>query len=1439
MSKVIESPEVIRRRIRESMASAVESLFPIVGKRYTATVVNLNVRGVSPTPAEVKQKLLSKGNPSDGIFGDIYIVDNITDAQVGMEKNMRIMSVPYYTDRWTFLVEGNEYLVVNQFRTKSGIYTRKKDNEELEVTFNLERGANFKLLMDGTTGILKISILGNSFLLFALFQILGASETEIRKVLGDELFIVNQRMLTKAQYDRAVHILFTKVATYKGQSTFATPEEAIQDYFLNKTLINGDTTRITLGSSVTSVNLKALLLAVSKLISVYKGEKDPDDRDSLEFQKLYTVEDIVKETIQKNKGITIKIKHKLDSYIPGGDVKGVIGATTLSKPFKTFLTSSTISRLPQQINPMEMVDGLATVTRLGEGAISSETAAPDAARSIHPSYVGILDLYATPESSKVGLDSRLAINVRKGDNNEIERVVRNLKTGKVEVKSVLHLYDKKVAFPDALHTVPLDNDKVKVIYKGNISEIKRSEADYIINTPEDLLTNSTSTIPFINSIQGNRILMGAKHVQQALPLVDPDARIVSTGTRVDKAFQNVKAPVTGIITEVSANIIKIETKNGGVTSVDFERSTPLATKTRLDNTPIVKPGDLVKQGQPLTSSNFERDGELALGKNLTIAYMPYKGLNHEDGIVISETASIKLTSAHTTKLSIEIQHGMVLSKAKCIAQFPAKYTQAQLDKIGENGVAIKGSYVEKGDPLIMLLSDNSDSKMNQVLGQLHKSLLATYRSNVEEYEETFPGIVDDVFVSAKLVTLIVNTNKPAVIGDKLSGSFGNKGVIVKILPDDAMIQDQEGNAMDALFTSAGVISRVNPAQIEETLLGKVGQKTGIKYKLDNYSHDNNLAYVEGEMAAAGISDKETLIDPATGKKIPNITTGTQHIFKLYKTTDSNFSARGVEGVHDMNDVPTGSGENAPKAIGGMEVNVLLAHNARNLLQEGTMLRGQRNNEFWKQFQYGIAPTPPNVKESFSRFSSILNQAGVKITREGDNLTAGPLTDKDIMEKSSGEIKSGLRLSAKLKPETGGLFDEAVTGGLSGDRWGHITLPEPVVNPIFLDSSAKVLNMSNKDMLDFYFTEGGGAVRDTLNSLNVEEELATTISLLSTCAATKIDGLIKRKKLLEALIKADMKAGDAYTLSVLPVTPPKYRPITVQNDGDIMENDANSLYRDTILQRDNLKNTLPLGMPDMSKEARAEMFQRVKELTGVTAPKSGNRSIKGALDFIAGDRPKTGFFQKKVMYNQMNFTGRGTIAPDVNLGLDEVGLPEDMAWVMYKPILLNKLTGLGFSGVDARQHVEDRSETALRLLEEEMKIRPVLINRAPSLWKYSIIAAYPKMVTGKTILVNTLWEAGTNADFDGDAMTVHLPVTDGGIADAKRMLPSKLVFSDKRKGDLLYAPKTEPIMGLYKATKNLGKDTPPSSPIRSFKNLEAAWKSYHANELEFTDLVKIG
>lgn len=1461
--KIVAYPYEIRNAIHEKVAAAIKGKFPVEGERYIADVSNVEAVFGEISHEQQKKVVLTKGNKNSRIYGDLTITDKKTGKVVAAFKKYLLATLPYYTYRYTMMVDGNEYSVVSQMRTKSGVYTRKRGNDDLESAFNLERGANFKLLMDPKTGIFKMDILGSTFPAFALLDILGAQRADEEHAIGTELWQRNRDATTESQIAKARNLLFNKLVRYKDTGpdehiNSAEKDEAIRGYFAN-TKMDPETTKVTLGIAQTSVSVITILRAMRKIMDVYKGEADVDERDHLEFQKVYGVEDLLAEVIEKSKEIVPKIKKALDTFElkHPEKFKTNFNSSVFSQPIRTFLTSSSLSRLPSQINPMEFMDSASIITRLGEGAISSERAVPFSTRGVTYSSAGLIDPIAAPESFKVGIDVHATINAAKGSDHEFYKKLRDCKTNQIGYHRAIDLYDKRVGFPDPKYLKSKKRDDiVYATYRGDLVKCRRSELDYQIDDPADLTTFTTNSIPFMPSNQGNRLLMGDKHVQQALPLEDPDVRLVRTKSdsfRDGSVLRELGygtvpvAPADGTVTKVDEDFIYVKDTTGKTWPVDYVKDMPLASKTFLTNTITVKVGDKVSKGQPLADSNFSKDGWLTTGKNLLVAYMPYKGLNHEDAIVVSEAAAQKMTSIHASKIFVQITRNMILGKDHYTAAFPTNFTTEQLANLDADGIVKKGTKVHEGDPLVLAIESNTDSRINQILGRLNKSLMHPYRDLAEKYEDHYEAEVTDTFKTDKLITVVLRMRKPLQIGDKLAGSYGNKGVCSVIVPTDKMPRDEEGRPLDLVLTSAGVISRINPAQTLESALGKIALKTGKPYDIENYSVPDAVEFVKGEMKKHGVKDKETLFDPETGKEIPNVFVGVQHMSKLFKTSDTNFAARGIEGGYDQDEVPTGSGATGPKGMGGMEINALLASNVRALLREGTMLRSSKNSDFWRAFQSGATPNFPTEKKTFTRFLSILKQAGINVERKGNELVAAPLTDKDIERLSSGELKTAKRLDAVdlQHPSKDGLFDEAIFGGLKGTKWGHITLPEPVVNPVFEGAARRLLGLSSKDFEELCLDKGGKYIKDRLNAIDIKEELKKSEDALHTnqVKKTELDDMVKRVKTLRALDQNNMKAGDAYVLTKFPVTPPIHRPVVISRTGDIMSGDTNDFYKDLVLQSNSFKDVLKAGLDhdDIRKEREA-LYKRIGEITGMLAPDSAiqrNRNVKGAIKFIAGDVPKSGYFYKKCIYGRMNMSGRATISPDVSLGLDEIGLPEDIAWGMYKPFVVREMSRMGYSMADAEDAIEQRNDVATKILQAELEKRPVIMNRAPSLWRHSMVAAKPLLRKGKNVCVNSIWEKGLNADYDGDAVNIHVPVTDEAVEDAKKLFPSHQVFNDKVPNAIVQSPTREPIIGLYKATANIGKPKPVGAKIHKFANVEAAWKAYYAGELKLTDYVDIG
>lgn len=673
-----------------------------------------------------------------------------------------------------------------------------------------------------------------------------------------------------------------------------------------------------------------------------------------------------------------------------------------------------------------------------------------------------------------------------------------------------------------------------------------------------------------------------------------------------------------------------------------------------------------------------------------------------------------------------------------------------------------------------------------------------------------------------------------------SGRYGNKGVVSKIVPDHEMIRDEQGRPLDLILTSAGVVSRINPAQIIETAVGKVVEKTGKPIIYDNAEQKNAVEWAKNLLQLHGVKDKETVYDPIQNRKITGpdgkgVLVGRQYIYKLFKSTDTNFAGHGV-GPYDVNEQPlkTGGDESA-KGIGKMEFDALVAHGARNILQEAATVKSQKNDEFWRAIQTGSPMPSPKPSFAFNKFVAMLEGSGIKVDKRGSKIKLLPLTDAGVMERSRGAIENKKTLIAKnLRPETGGLFDPVKTGGPQGTLFSHIDLHEPIPHPVFVEPVRRLLNLSQKEFEQKLQSNGGAWFKDELGKINIETKLSELRLKMQKAKGPDLDDVVKQIKYLEALKKENLTPQKAYMMTKVPVVPPIFRPILPEkrDPSQLMVADANKLYSHLLDTNDVLKTT---ALESDRGKHRQMVFQAVGAVFGTheaADEKLQKQEVKGFLQNIAGvGTPKGGFFQRKLMRRTQDVSGRGTAVPDGNLGMDEVGIPEQMLWQMLDKLIVARLVRQGYGALQARELVDKKAPVAREAMLQETKARPVLINRAPTLHRWSIISAYATPVKGKTIRVNPFIEKGMNLDYDGDTLQVHAPIQHGAIEDAKQMTMSQLLLSDQQRNKLMAFPQHEAIIGFTLASK-----ATPSANAKHFKTRDEALAAYRSGQLKLTDSI---
>jgi DNA-directed RNA polymerase beta subunit len=1463
MARDPDRRELIRRRAVEG----IENVFPLKVRDHHVEVRNVKVAPKQFSSREQKDAILHGRTLQEPLKGDLVLRDSKGKA-VDTKKNVTLAQVPYFTPRHTFIVDGNEYTVANQRRVRPGVYTRVRGNEELEATFNLAKGENFRLNMSPEKGHLYMEYGSSRIPLYPVLRGLGISDKQIRQQWGEGVVDANKSAFDKKR-EQVVKKLYERlVPTYHRTAT--TSESQVRDIeaAYRETVLDPEVTKKTLGQSFKRVTPTALLRASKKLLDVHRAGEETDDRDSLAFQTLHGVEDFFKERIQlEGRNLARKVAVKASGQATP-TLDRVIPASPFTRSLRSFVTNANLSAIPSQINPVEILDSAVRITSLGEGGISSERAVPPEARNLHSTHLGIIDPVRTPESFKAGVDLRGTIWTNRDENGQMYTKLRNARTGRIEYVPIGKLEESTIAFPGEMRR----RTGIGALQHGFVRSVPKGAVDYEVIHPAGMYSPTTNLVPMPESLQGNRTVMGSKMSTQALPLVGREAPWIQVASsRPGRSFEEEvadlvlpTAPVSGVVKKIDGDYVYIQpertkkseallieqehveiekTSASPLVKVHYDNNFPLASKTYLHDDLKVKVGDRVTKGQQLADSNFTRDGSLALGRNMRVGYMAYYGANSNDAVVISQAASEKLTSEHMYKEMLSLDSDVVLDKKKHRAQFPNKWTAAQYANLDDRGVAKAGATIHPGDPVIVALRKISPTAEMAMLGKLHRTLARPFREEVLTWNHKAPGKVIDVVVTPSRAVVTVKTRESAGIGDKIAGRYGNKGVISKIVPDDQMIHTKDGRPVDILMTSAGVISRVNPAQIIETAVAKVAEKTGERIIVPSLSGRNNAAWAKKLLKKHDLTDKEVVHNPITGKDIvgpdgKGVMVGPQYIYKLFKSTDTNYSARGVED-YDVNLQPAKGGEDGAKGLGRMEINAVIAHNARNVLQEASTLKSSRNDEFWRAYQLGQPLPKPKPSFAYDKLGMMLHGAGIKFDKSDEQLMLGPLTDNDVKRMSSGAISKATMIRERdLNPEKGGLFDPVVTGGTQGKRWSHVDLREPIVNPTFEEPVRRLLGYTQNDFRKAVASEGGRGIQKRLRDLDVAARERELRERVRTAKGAQLDNAIKQLKYLKALKAEKLRPDEAYVLSKLPVVPPVARPIMPsRGKRDLLVSDANYLYRDTMLANDALGEMKQTKLPEEVGRARLQLYDTTRAVFGLADPVSPQlrgRKARGFISTIAGQgSPKGGFFHGKLLRLPQDLSGRGTAVPDLALNMDQIGLPEEMMWKTFQPHIIRSMVQKGYKAVDAQRMVEDRHPVARDALVSESKRRPVLVNRAPTLHRYGIIGAYATPVPGKTIRVNPFIENGMNLDYDGDTLQIHVPVSDKAVNEVKSTTMSNMLFGDRTKSELMVMPQHEAVLGVYAASAAKGGKT------HTFKSQRAALEAYRRGEIQLHDSVRIG
>lgn len=1379
------------------------------------------------------------------MYADISLKDSNTGKLIQKKEKMLIGYIPDITPVGSFLIQGSEYYVPTQFRIKPGVYTRERNDGLLESWFNTAKGRSMKILFDSDKEDFKINIAGKTIPLFPILQATAKSENQLRGWFGDRLAIkLAKKYKSNAKKISALNKMNIAI-TGEEQTDPVIAAENIKKYWEDRPgALDPASVKESLGVDADRVSPEIIGKSVNHILKVFKGEDKVDDRDNLAFKQALTYENLIPMRLSNPsivRNIQYKIKYRLAKK---GNIRESIPVGVITQPITDFflVNGGSLAVSSDQTNVLSMYNTTKKSTILGEGSISSTDAIVAGARDLHPTKMGIIDPVFTPESDKVGVVEHLARGVVYDHKNNVlkTRVWDRKENKEVLVEPSRALNDGMAIRDQFVKKNGKFSPKDKLIWGyigGDIGRTAEEKIRYIFHKPENMFSQTTNMVPFLTSNSGPRLMMASKMMEQAVPLIreERESPLVEAVTEEGKSFAEEIiypkdrealvsiSPGDGVIESVSENFISVKTKKG-VEKVSTYKNHPLTAKTFLSSEPIVKKGQKVKKGELLADINFTKDGKLAIGKNLTTAYMPYMGYTLDDAIVISEAAAKKLTSEHLYKITIPIDRNTILSKDKFRSAFPGIIEDKESKKYDEDGIIREGQTIDEADQISLTVRKLTPGPVSDIYTRLRKRKDSFIDSSIS-WDKPMSGEIVKVNKTPNSVEVHVKTTEPMEVGDKLSNFHGGKGIVSAIIPNKDMPKRKDGSVIDVIFDPVSVPGRSNPGQIFETAAAKIAEHDGKVYQVYNFEEGkNHHKKLTEELRDRGISDKEELFGP-DGKSLGNIATGPQYIIKLQHRVASKMSARERAGYDvDQNPLHGGTEVGKAKGVDRMILYSLLASGAKANLQEMSILKGTRNEEYWRALESGDPLPSLKVPFAMEKMMSYLKAAGINVSKEGSSLKLLPITDKDILSLSAGKISRPQMIRAKdLKEEPGGLFDPVITGGLEGKRYSHMTLPEPMPNPIFEKAIASVLNIREKDVGEIISGRsgidkngnitkdpneneiGGKAIHMALNSLNVKKELKSTKERLDEIDINEqpdlVNKLNRRARYLRNLSELNIPPSNAYIMNHIPVIPPVFRPIYPLPSGDLETADLNYLYRDIGIMSIQLEKASILTLSDRNS-VRSGLYDAIKAYSGITSPKYG-RPFKGVIEYLAGKgSPKTGFFQRKVLRKEQDISGRSVVTPNPELGPDEIEIPKDMAWKLYRPLMLRRLVDQGLNPSEAIEEIEEESPGALRSLDITMSKHPIFLNRAPTLHKFSIMAFRPKMWPGKTIRVPHLVAKGLSMDFDGDELSVFVPITPKAAKEASSLMPTANLFNPGSM-DIMLAPAQSTIHGLYHATTPSG------------------------------------
>ncbi|AFY85997.1 MULTISPECIES: DNA-directed RNA polymerase subunit beta [Chroococcidiopsis] len=989
----------------------------------------------------------------------MYVPTRLINKETGeiKEQEVFIGDLPLMTDRGTFIINGAERVIVNQIVRSPGVYYKSELDKNGRRTYSASlipnRGAWLKFETDRNdlvwVRIDKTRKLSAQILLKAL----ALTDNEIFDALRHPEYF--QKTIEKeGQFseEEALMELYKKLrpgeppTVLGGQqlldSRFFDPKRydlgRVGRYKLNKKL------RLSIPDTTRVLTPTDILAAIDYLINLEFDMGNTDDIDHLGNRRVRSVGELLQNQVRVGLNRLERIIRERMTVSDTDNLSptSLVNPKPLVAAIKEFFGSSQLSQFMDQTNPLAELTHKRRLSALGPGGLTRERAG-FAVRDIHPSHYGRICPIETPEGPNAGLIGSLATHARVNQYGFLETPYREVKNGRVlyDGAPIYMTADEEDDFRVAPGDVPIDEHgnllgaQVPVRYRQDFTTTTPDQVDYVQVTPVQIVSVATSLIPFLEHDDANRALMGSNMQRQAVPLLKPERPLVGTGLEAQAARDSgmvIISRTDGEVSYIDATRIRVRAANGSEIEYQMSKYQRSNQDTCLNQRPLVRKGDRVAAGQVIADGSSTEGGEIALGQNILVAYMPWEGYNYEDAILISERLVQEdlYTSIHVEKYEIEARQTK-LGPEEITREIPNVGEDA-LRQLDEQGIIRVGAWVESGDILVGKVTPKGESDQppeEKLLRAIFGEKARDVRDNSLRVPNGEKGRVVDVRVFTReqgdelppganmVVRVYVAQKRKIQVGDKMAGRHGNKGIISRILPLEDMPYLPDGRPVDIVLNPLGVPSRMNVGQVFECLLGWAGANLGLRFKLtpfdEMFGEEASRSIVHGKLTQARedtaqdwMYDPENpgkiqVFDGRTGEPFDRpITIGMAYMLKLVHLVDDKIHARSTGPYSLVTQQPLGGkAQQGGQRFGEMEVWALEAFGAAYTLQELLTVKSddmQGRNEALNAIVKGKAIPRPGTPESFKVLMRELQSLGLDIAvHKVETQTDGSTSDVEV------------------------------------------------------------------------------------------------------------------------------------------------------------------------------------------------------------------------------------------------------------------------------------------------------------------------------------------------------------------------------------------------------------------------------------------------------------